>query len=123
MKFLVDNALSPVIASGLRAAGYDAVHVRDIGMASATDQAIFDYAKNRGYVIVTADTDFGTLLALWLYSEPSVIIFRTSDKQPEYQLALLNSHLKGIADVLLKGSIVVFEDTRIRIRPLPISAA
>jgi predicted nuclease of predicted toxin-antitoxin system len=123
MKFLIDNAISPVIASGLKASGYEALHVRDIGMTSATDQVIFDYARNGGYVIVTADTDFGTLLALWLYSQPSVIIFRTSDKRPESQMTLMRGHINEITDALLTGSIVVFEDTRIRIRPLPISAA
>lgn len=41
MKFLVDNAMSPDVAVDLAAAGHDAVHVRDRGLATATDEVIF----------------------------------------------------------------------------------
>ncbi len=120
MKFIVDNALSPIIAKGLKKAGFDAVHVRDINMRSSADTIIFEYARQNDRIIVSADTDFGTLLALWKYSKPSVILFRTSDKRPQSQLALLLTHIAEIKDALVAGCIAVFEDSRIRIRTLPI---
>ena len=64
MKFLIDNALSPVISIGLIKQGYDSIHVRDIGMGSANDEIIFKYAEKEERTIISSDTDFGTLLAL-----------------------------------------------------------
>ena len=120
MKFLVDNALSPLIATMLREAGHDAAHVRDFGMQSDSDERIFERAANEHRILISADTDFGTLLALKREKEPSVILFRRSSRNPKGQAEVLLSNLPNLESALKEGSIVIIEDFRIRVRSLPI---
>ncbi len=122
MKFLIDNALSPMIAKELRENGFDAIHVREISLQTVEDSILFERALVEDRVIVSADTDFGTMLALWHTQKPSVILFRRgSERRPYQQIKLLLTNLPQIHEALVKGSIVVFDQDRIRIRSLPIS--
>lgn len=97
MRFLVDNALSPTVADGLRQAGHDAVHVRERGLSAAPDSDILVFGAKEKRIIVSADTDFGTILATRQLAEPSFLLLRRSDKRPVAQLALILANLARIA--------------------------
>jgi predicted nuclease of predicted toxin-antitoxin system len=121
LRFLIDNALSPDLAEALQESGFDAVHVRDVDMEEARDVSIFAFAASEQRVVVSADTDFGTLLALREEPSPSVILFRGSGtRRPSQQIALLRANLSQISEDLDEGSVIVFDGRRIRVRSLPI---
>jgi predicted nuclease of predicted toxin-antitoxin system len=95
--------------------------VRDYGMAAEDDESIFERAAHEGRILISADTDFGTILALRKTSKPSVILFRRStSRHPHDQISALLSNLSDISADLDDGCIVVFEQRRIRMRRLPI---
>jgi predicted nuclease of predicted toxin-antitoxin system len=124
VKFLVDNALSPQVSTQRKAHGYDSVHVRDLGLQSADDHVILARAAEENRTVLSADTDFAALLALSQSKKPSIIPFRReTGRTPGKQLELLLANLAAIGPATEEGSIVVFDETRIRIRALPIGAS
>ena len=124
MRFLIDNALSPLLATLLEQAGHDALHVRTLELQRSDDVVIFDRAAAEERIVVSADTDFGTLLATRSTQKPSVIQFRgRGSRRPEAMVHAIVSNLPQLVDALQRGSIVTFEPSRVRVRALPINMA
>lgn len=117
----MDENLSPGLARLLAEAGHDAVHVRDVGLAAAADTAILEAATVDDRVIISADTDFGVLLANRRLSKPSILLLRRQTGRRSYQQArLLLDNLGQCADDLASGAVVVITDERLRVRRLPL---
>lgn len=122
MKFLVDANLSPVVADELRRGDYVAAHVADLGLLTADDETIFDRAADGGYTIVTADTDFATMLAMRRTSSPSVVLLRhVAELTLDVHAALLLANLPAVVEDLKRGAIVSLSPTRLAVRLLPIA--
>jgi predicted nuclease of predicted toxin-antitoxin system len=63
MKLLVDMNLSPRWVGLLTDAGIEAAHWSSVGAPNAPDREIMEFAKTKGYVVLTHDLDFGAILA------------------------------------------------------------
>lgn len=122
MKLLVDENLSARVASTLRDAGHDAVHVTAVGLANTDDDVILRSAADTGRIIVTADADFGALLALRRDRRPSVLMLRSWDRlDPDQQAELILATLARVGNDLDDGAVASVTPERIRLRTLPIT--
>ncbi len=93
-------------------------------MQSADDTTIFELAARENRVLVSEDTDFGTILALRESEKPSVILIRHMfDRSAANLTSILLANLNAVEADLAAGAIVVFESARIRVRRLPIQDA
>jgi len=105
----------------MRRAGHDAVHLVDYDMLRADDTEVLVRASNEERVIISADTDFAMLLATTGASRPSFVLFRHPLRSAESQVQHLLASLNAVEEALSEGSIVVIEESRLRIRRLPIT--
>jgi predicted nuclease of predicted toxin-antitoxin system len=120
MRFLIDNKLSPLLAESLKAAGHDAVHLRDLAMQAAPDSVVLERAQADERVLVSADTDFGGLLSRSHASGPSVLLIRRlAGRRAAEQSAIILANLDQTAEDLAAGAVVVIGDDWIRVRRLP----
>jgi len=79
-----------------------------------------DWAMKHEYIVFTHDLDFGTMLALSHATGPSVLQVRTEDVLPDRLESIVIASLKQHYTDLTSGSLVVVEESRARVRILPI---
>jgi predicted nuclease of predicted toxin-antitoxin system len=110
--------IPPSIAEYLRLKRptWDIRHVRDIGLSSVSDQAIFEWAQQQAAVVITFDEDFAGTRMYPVGSHAGVIRLRVWPTTVEVTEAALERLLSTTEDAALPGSLIIIDDLRIRIR-------
>lgn len=105
----------------LRAAGHNVAIAREVGLRTAPDEAVIEVARNEGRVLVSADTDFGAILAIFAATTPSYLLMRRAgNRRPEEQARLILDNREAVTADLEAGAIVVLGEATLRIHRLPI---
>jgi len=120
MKLLVDMNLSPEWLGILSQAGWEAIHWITAGPPKAEDAEVFRWARDREYVILTQDLDFGQLLYHTRQGGPSVVMLRIRNESDPAQRARVCEVIRFAQDALELGALVVIDERRARLRRLPI---
>lgn len=121
MKFLADMGISQSTTVFLKEQGFDAVHLRDQNLQRLPDPEIIQKGYAEGRIILTCDLEFGSLMAASGNIQPSVILFRLEDETPGNVNRRLLDVLESSQSALEQGAIIAVEETRHRIRLLPIN--
>jgi len=91
-------------------------------MHAARDEEILARALEEDRIVVSADSDFGAILAAQEAERPSFLLFRDPNLlvAADYVNMLLSA-LPVLAPELANGCVAVFRHGRLRVRKLPLS--
>jgi len=120
MRFLTDMCVDVRIVRWLQEQEHDATHLRDEGLHRMPNGEIFKKAINEDRVVITFDLDFAEIAALTEGKKASVILFRLRNTRVPHVIERLSMVLENSSEALEKGAVVVVEESRHRVRFLPI---
>jgi predicted nuclease of predicted toxin-antitoxin system len=95
MKLLFDQNLSFKLCRQLADLFPDSSQVRLLRLSEADDRAIWDYARDNRFVLVTQDSDFADLAGL-LGPPPKVIWLRSGNQPTSVIERILRRHAQAI---------------------------
>jgi len=120
VRLLADMGVSLKVVDWLRAEGHDCVHLRDEALQCLPNGEVFTKAIGEDRIVLTFDLDFGELAAMSSGRAASVIVFRLRNARADHVIERLSVALEHEAVPLRQGAVVLIEETRIRVRELPI---
>jgi predicted nuclease of predicted toxin-antitoxin system len=112
--FLLDQMFDRIVRDTLRERGYDVLAVSEIGMATADDAEIMEWATANNRTVITLDDHFGDWAVLPLSRHAGVIRLKVNPTTTENTLNLLLPFLKSHHDRDFRNSLAIVRSTGIR---------
>ena len=112
--------VSRKISEWLHSQGHESCHLGDEGLARLPNGGIFAKAVAENRAVLTFDLDFGEIAALASDRVASVVVFRLQNTRADHVIERLSAVLEMAIPSLIKGAIAAVEETRLRIRELPV---
>jgi predicted nuclease of predicted toxin-antitoxin system len=122
VNLLVEVNLGPIWPDRLRAAGHDALHWSEVGDVRAPDREILRYARMQQSVVITRDLDLGDILAATGADGPSVVLSRGGSSISKKWMERVLEVLDGFQTPLSEGALLSVDESRARVRILPLRA-
>ena len=117
MKILCDENLPATLAAQLRAAGIDALDVRDCGLVGASDDEVLARSVEEERILLTMDVRrFGNLIATPPGTTPGLVVARLPELSTRVVCARLVSFLQTTDEIELAGALTIVEATTARRR-------
>ena len=95
MKLLFDENLSPKLARSLATFFPDSTHVRDCGLLGLPDEDVWEYARAKGFTIVSKDSDFQQRSLLYGHP-PKLVWLRIGNCTRQQLIQLITIHEQDI---------------------------
>jgi len=116
MKFLLDANI-PYSAIQIFSSRHVVSHVRDIGLGTAPDEEIAEWAKKNGAIIITRDLDFSNKIVFPPEKHCGIIVIRV----PHFYTAkdikrVLQAFMVSVDEKEIPGALIIAQEGRYRLR-------
>lgn len=91
MKFLFDQNLSPRLVARFARLFPGSTHVETVGLGTALDQVVWEYARQNEFLIVTKDVDYGDMGLLYGFPPKVIWIRRGNCSTKEIEILIQNN--------------------------------
>jgi predicted nuclease of predicted toxin-antitoxin system len=118
VRFVVDADLPRSVSQVIAEYGHEAVDVRDIGMMSASDDEIVQYARNERLCLLSADLGFADVRRYLPSKYHGIVVMRLPRHATSSFIERLLSSFLGQLDTFpeLRGKLAIVDSGRVRIR-------